>query len=210
MARKNSVELEAVLRQAKDQSYFVDYDFSEISGIDRVVKTIIRKSGKIYGLVNNAATSMSGMLATANATQIEDMVRVNLLAPMLLTRAMIRPMMATGNGRIINIASINAFTGYSGLAAYAATKAGLIGFTKSLAREVGRAGITVNAVAPGFLETDMSVGMETVKRDKIQRRSPLKRFAHVDEVAAAVLFLLSEKSSGMTGTVMTVDTGNSA
>jgi 3-oxoacyl-[acyl-carrier protein] reductase len=119
-------------------------------------------------------------------------------------------MMADGGGRIVNLASIVASTGYSGLSVYAATKASLIGFSRSLAREVGRAGINVNAVAPGFIATDMTHALKEEQRQQIERRSALRRLAEIDDVANAVEFLLSDKAKNITGTVLTVDAGNTA
>jgi 3-oxoacyl-[acyl-carrier protein] reductase len=119
-------------------------------------------------------------------------------------------MMHEGVGRIVNISSIIASTGYSGLSVYGATKAATIGFTKSLAREVGRLGITVNAVAPGFLETELTASMNEKQRQQIARRSALQRLANVHDVAEAVAFLLSDKARNITGTVLTVDAGSTA
>jgi 3-oxoacyl-[acyl-carrier protein] reductase len=119
-------------------------------------------------------------------------------------------MMADGGGRIVNISSIIASTGYSGLSVYAATKASLIGFTRSLAREVGRAGVNVNAVAPGFVSTEMTQSITEENRQQIARRSALKRLVEVDDVANAVDFLMSDGARNITGSVITVDAGNSA
>jgi 3-oxoacyl-[acyl-carrier protein] reductase len=129
---------------------------------------------------------------------------------MVVTKAAVRSMMSDGGGRIVNIASIVAFTGYSGLSVYSASKASLIGFTRSLAREVGKLGITVNAVAPGFVDTEMTRGMKEEQREQIVRRSALKRLVDVEDVANAVGFLLSEGAKNITGTVVTVDAGNTA
>jgi len=119
-------------------------------------------------------------------------------------------MMADGGGRIVNIASIMGFTGYSGLSVYGATKASLIGFTRSLAREVGRMGVNVNSVAPGFVDTEMTHGMTPEQRQKIERRNALKRLTDIEDIANAVEFLLSCKSKNITGTVLTVDSGSTA
>jgi 3-oxoacyl-[acyl-carrier protein] reductase len=146
---------------------------------------------------------------THNA-KIEEMVRVNTLSPIVLTKYVVRSMMADGAGRIVNVASVIAFTGYSGLAAYAATKASMLGFTRSLAREVGRLGITVNAVAPGFLATEMTHGLTDEQRQQIVRRSALRRLAEVEDVANAVEYLLSDKARNISGTVLTVDAGATA
>jgi 3-oxoacyl-[acyl-carrier protein] reductase len=138
------------------------------------------------------------------------MVRVNTLSPIVLTKYVVRSMMADGAGRIVNVASVIGFTGYSGLAAYAATKASMLGFTRSLAREVGRLGITVNAVAPGFLATDMTQGLTDDQRQQIVRRSALRRLAEVEDVANAIEFLLSDKARNISGAVLTVDAGATA
>jgi 3-oxoacyl-[acyl-carrier protein] reductase len=121
-----------------------------------------------------------------------------------------RQRIAAGASRHVNVASIIAFTGYSGLAAYAATKSSMIGFTRSLAREVGRFGITVNAVAPGFLATDMTSIFTEEQRQQIVRRTALRRFPEVDDVANAVEYLLGDKARNVTGTVLTVDAGATA
>jgi 3-oxoacyl-[acyl-carrier protein] reductase len=155
------------------------------------------------------------MLATMPAAQIEELIRLNTLSPIVLTKHVVRAMMVDGGGhnaggRIVNVASIVAATGFSGLSVYSATKASLIGFTKSLAREVGRLGITVNAVAPGFVDTAMTEGLEGAHRDQVMRRSPLHRLADIDDVANAVAFLIGDAGRNITGTVLTVDAGSTA
>jgi 3-oxoacyl-[acyl-carrier protein] reductase len=142
--------------------------------------------------------------------KLEEMIRVNTLSPIVLTKYVVRSMMADGAGSIVNVASIIGFTGYSGLAAYAATKSSMLGFTRSLAREVGRLGITVNAVAPGFLATDMTSIFTEEQRQQIVRRTALRRFPAVEDVANAVEYLLSDKARNVTGTVLTVDAGTTA
>jgi len=169
-----------------------------------------KEFGPLFGLVNNAALGTDGALALMHNAKIEQLVRVNTLSPLVLTKYVVRGMMADGAGRIVNIASIIGFTGYSGLSAYAATKASMLGFTRSLAREVGRMGITVNAVAPGFLATEMTDALADEQRQRIARRSALRRLAEVEDVANAVEFLLSPKARNITGTVLTVDAGATA
>jgi 3-oxoacyl-[acyl-carrier protein] reductase len=137
-------------------------------------------------------------------------VRLNTLSPIVLTKYVARSMMADGGGRIVNIASIIAATGYSGLSVYGATKASLVGFTRSLAREVGPMGVNVNAVAPGFVDTDLTSGLNDEQRERIIRRSALRRLTEIDDVASAVKFLLGEGSKNITGTVLTVDAGSTA
>jgi hypothetical protein len=151
--------------------------------------------------VNNAGMSFDGPLAMMPVSQIEQLVRMNTVSPIVLTKHVVRSMMADGGGRIVNISSITAFTGYSGLSVYSATKASLLGFSRSLAREVGRIGVNVNSVAPGFIDTDMTQGMKEEQRQQIERRSALKRLADLEDVANAVEFLLSDKAKNITGTV---------
>jgi 3-oxoacyl-[acyl-carrier protein] reductase len=181
-----------------------------IDAIPAMVKAARKEYGPIYGLVNNAGIGTDGVLALMSSHQIEQLVRLNTTSPMILTKHVVRSMMADGGGRIVNISSIVAFTGYSGLSVYAATKASLIGFTRSLAREVGRAGVNVNAVAPGFVSTDMTQALTDEARQQVARRSALKRMVDVEDVANAVDFLLGDGAKNITGTVITVDAGNTA
>ncbi len=164
----------------------------------------------MFGLVNNAAVGFEGALGMMHNGRLEEMVRLNTLSPIVLTKYVVRSMMADGAGSIVNVASISGFTGYSGLAAYAATKSSMLGFTRSLAREVGRFGITVNAIAPGFLATDMTSIFTEEQRQQIVRRTALRRFPEVDDVANAVEYLLGDKARNVTGTVLTVDAGATA
>lgn len=190
---------------------FRAFDLNDLSGIPAFVRGLRKEYGSIYGLVNNAGLGTSGVLAVMPDAQIEKLLRLNVASPLILTKYVVRTMLADGKGgRIVNISSIIGFTGYSGLSAYAATKAALMGFTRSLAREVGQVGINVNAVAPGFVDTQMTAGMEEFQREKVARRSALRRLADVDDVANAVQYLLDERSKSVTGTVLTVDAGNTA
>jgi 3-oxoacyl-[acyl-carrier protein] reductase len=175
-----------------------------------LVKTLRKEYGPLFGLINNAGVSFDGVLGLMRNADIEHLIRVNTVAPIVLTKYVVRGMMSDGEGRIVNIASVTALAGYSGLAVYSATKASLIGFTKSLAREVGPANVNVNAVAPGFIETDMTHGLKDEQRERIMRRSALRRLSEVDDVAHAVEFLLSDKARNVTGTDLTVDAGSTA
>ena len=141
--------------------------------------------GPLYGLVNNAALGTEGLLSNMHNSDIQKLVTLNTVSPIVLTKYAMRGMMTAGAGRIVNISSIIGFTGYSGLSVYGATKASMLGFTRSLAREVGRMGVTVNAVAPGFMETEMTAGMTDDQRGKIAGRAALKRLVDVDDVAPA-------------------------
>jgi 3-oxoacyl-[acyl-carrier protein] reductase len=207
LARKESEEAK---KAACDGFRFHAFDLSAIDAIPQLVRDIKAAHGPIYGLVNNAALGTEGLLSNMHRTQIETLIRVNTLSPIILTKYAVRSMMTAGKGRIVNIASIIGATGYSGLSVYGATKAAMIGFTKSLAREVGQLGITVNAIAPGFIATQMTSAMTPAQRDKIVRRSALRRLAEADDVAGAALFLMGEGAKNITGTVLTVDAGNTA
>jgi 3-oxoacyl-[acyl-carrier protein] reductase len=183
---------------------------AQIENISTLVRRVRKSFGSIYGLVNNAGISFEGVLALMQNSQIEQLVRLNTISPIVLTKYVVRCMMADGGGRVVNVASIIGSTGYSGLAVYGATKASMLGFTRSLAREVGRMGVNVNSVAPGFVDTEMTQGIKDQQRRQITRRSALGRLAEVDDVASAVEFLLSDQSKNITGTVLTVDAGNTA
>ena len=190
--------------------HFMPFDLGDVQEIPTFVKKLRKEFGPIYGLVNNAALGSDGALALMHNSQIERLIRMNTLSPIVLTKYVVRHMMADGGGRVVNVASIVGFTGYSGLSVYSATKASLIGFTRSLAREVGRVGVNVNAVAPGFLDTEMTQAMDGERREQVARRSALRRFPEVDDVAEAVEFLLGSKAKSITGTVLTVDAGSTA
>ena len=190
--------------------HFASFDLGDIDEIPDLVKTLRKDFGPLFGLVNNAAVGHDGALAMMHNSRIGELVRVNTLSPIVLTKYVVRSMMSDGAGRIVNVASIIGSTGYSGLSVYAATKASMIGFTRSLAREVGRLGINVNAVAPGFIDTDMTHGLAGEQRQKVVRRSALRRLAEVEDVANAVEYLLSDKARNVSGTVLTVDAGATA
>jgi 3-oxoacyl-[acyl-carrier protein] reductase len=162
----------------------------------------------VWGLVNNAAIAGEGVLATFPMADVERILSVNLVGVLALTRSVQRVMLSNNTpGRIVSISSIVGLRGYSGLAAYAAAKAGVDGMTRALAREVGRRGITVNTVAPGYLKTEMSDSLGDDQLEKIARRTPLRRLATVDDVASAVGFLLSDQSGFITGQTLVVDGG---
>lgn len=211
IGRKQSTQLTSAMQEAAPGSIdFINCDLGDIDGLSAVVKNIRKSFGPVYGLVNNAGISFDGSLALMPNSQIEQLVRLNTVSPIVLTKYIVRSMMADGGGRVVNISSITGFAGYSGLSVYSATKASLVGFTRSLAREVGRMGVNVNSVAPGFVETDMTHGLKEEQRQQIERRSALRRLTDVDDVANAVEFLLSEKANNITGTVITVDAGSTA
>lgn len=213
LARGNSPALESAAERARGQGGRIDFvaaDLADIASIPELARKIRKDFGAPYGLVNNAGGSTEGLLATMHNSQIESLIRLNTLSPIVLTKYVVRAMMSEGTGRIVNVSSIIGTTGYNGLAVYGATKASMIGFTKSLAREVGRVGITVNALAPGFIETSLTESLSDKDRERIASRSALRRLATADDAAEAVVFLLSDAARNITGTVLTVDAGNTA
>jgi len=214
LARGSTEDLMAASRAAADSGRgaieFRACDLSDLGQIGPLVKALRADFGPIYGLVNNAGLGAGGVLSNMRDQEIQRLIQLNTVSPILLSKYVVRSMMAHGEGRIINIASIVAATGYSGLSVYSATKASLIGFTHSLAREVGQLGITVNAVAPGFIATEMTHDLDEAQRLKIARRSALKRMADPIDVARSVEFLLGDGGRNVTGTTLTIDAGNTA
>jgi 3-oxoacyl-[acyl-carrier protein] reductase len=208
VARRESDEFREAAKAGN--LHFESCDLSEIDAIPAFIKSVRDKFGAIYGLVNNAGLGTEGLLATMHNSDIEALVRLNVLSPMILSKYVVRHMMADGEGRIVNISSIIASTGYNGLSVYGATKAAATGFTRSLAREVGKLGITVNAIAPGFIATELTQGLSDDARQRIAGRSALRRLPETDDVARMVEYLLSEGGRNITGSVLTVDAGNTA
>src|SRR5580698_6671857 len=214
VARRESDDLKDAIRQVVEGGigglHFRAFDLSEVDGIPSFVKGLRDEFGPIYGLVNNAGIGPEGLLANMHNTEIEALVRLNTLSPIILTKYVVRQMMADGAGRIINMSSVIATTGYSGLSVYGATKAAATGFTRSLAREVGKLGITVNAIAPGFVDTDLTQSLAEDQRRRIAGRSALRRLPGTEDVASMVEYLLGDGGRNVTGTVLTIDAGNTA
>jgi 3-oxoacyl-[acyl-carrier protein] reductase len=210
VARTPSAALTEAVAKADGAIAFHPFDLTELAAIPAMVKSLRHDFGPLYGLVNNAGLGTAGLLANMQDAAIARLIALNVTAPIALTKYVVRPMMTGGGGRIVNISSVAASTGYDGLSAYSATKAAMLGFTRSLARELGPVGITVNAVAPGFIDTQMTDELTPAHRAQIIRRSALRRMAEPDDVAGAVDFLFGEAARNITGTVMTVDAGNTA
>jgi len=193
-----------------DSISFHQFDFIETKKISSLVKELVKKHGIPYALINNAALGHDGVLATMHENDISTLLKVNIEAPILLTKYLSRVMLLNRSGRIINVGSIIGSTGFNGLSVYGASKSALGGFTKSLSRELGKANITVNTLAPGYMETSMTAGLQGEKLNSIKRRSALGRLANIDDAAKAAVFLLSESASSITGTTLTVDAGSTA
>ncbi|MGM9479960.1 SDR family oxidoreductase [Roseateles sp. NT4] len=208
VARQGSEELTRLCESGDAHEEL--FDLSRTEAMHEWVGDLTRRHGRIYGLVNNAAIGADGVLATMHELDIAQALQVNLQSPIVLTKYVSRSMLLGRGGRIVNISSIIGSTGFSGLSVYAATKAGLIGFTKSLSRELGKANINVNCVAPGYLETEMTKGLQGDKLASIKRRSPSGKLATVEAVADSVTFLMGEGGAMINGTTLTVDAGSTA
>ena len=214
VARRNSEALTAAAKRFAASGpgalTFCPLDLADTAAFPGFARDLRRRFGPIYGLVNNAGLGTAGVLATMPDPEIEALIRLNTLSPIMLSKYVVRGMLAQGRGRVINMSSIIASTGYNALSVYAATKASLVGFTKSLAREVGRTGVTVNAIAPGFIDTEMTRELDGTSRDHIVRRSAMRRLATPDDVAGVAALLMGEAGRNITGVVMTVDAGSTA
>jgi 3-oxoacyl-[acyl-carrier protein] reductase len=214
VARGGSEELSAASRTALEAGRgLIELRTCDLSGLAQIgpfVRALRAEFGPFYGLVNNAGIGTAGVLGTMRDAEVERLVRLNTISPILLTKYVVRSMMTERSGRIVNISSIVAATGYTGLSVYSATKASLVGFTRSLAREIGELGITVNAVSPGFIDTAMTEDLSALQRGQIAKRSALRRAPDAIDVARSVEFLLGESGRNITGTVLTVDAGNTA
>ena len=203
-------ELEKVKAEIEENGVkcdFVQGDVSKFDDAERMVKEAIEKMGKIDVLVNNAGITKDGLLMRMSKEDFESVIDVNLVGTFNMTRNVIPFMVKQKSGRIISIASVVGIAGNAGQTNYSASKAGIIGFTKSLAREVASRNILVNAVAPGFIRTPMTDALNDKQREAIDAQIPLKRMGEASDVANIVNFLASEDSSYVTGQVLHVDGG---
>ncbi len=202
-AREVASQIEALGQRA----YLVKFDVADSEAVLRGVREVEEALGRIDILVNNAGITRDGLLARMKEEDWERVLSVNLKGAFLVTRAVLPGMMKRRYGRIINVSSVVAFSGNPGQTNYAASKAGLVGFSRSLALEVARRGITVNVVAPGFIETDMTAALPEKAREALLSRVPMGRAGTPEEVAHAVVFLASDRASYITGTVLHVNGG---
>ncbi len=185
-------------------------DVSSSESVQKVVDTVVEQFGRLDILVNNAGITRDTLIPRMTDEQWDEVINTNLRGAFLFTRTATRPMMQARYGRIINIASVSGLMGNPGQANYSASKAGLIGMTRTVARELAGRKVTVNAVAPGFIETEMTEAMGESIIGEIKARIPAKRLGASDEIAQAVLFLAAKSSGYITGNVLTVDGGLTA
>ncbi len=202
LAARDAAKLEDASREIPNSTW-VTIDLSSADSI----KEAFAKAGKIDILVNNAAVTKDGLAIRMKKEDWDSVISTNLTGAFLATQQVLQNMMKTRWGRIINISSVVGESGNPGQANYVASKAGLVGLTKSLAQEMASRNITVNAVAPGFIETDMTAVLPQELKDKMIGHIPLKRFGRAEDVAAAVRFLASEEAGYITGAVLNVNGG---
>ena len=184
-------------------------DVSSYASCEDAVKKAMEKFGGIYALVNNAGIIMDSLLMRMTEQQFDKVISVNLKGVFNMSKLLVSHMVKAREGRIVNISSVAGIYGNAGQTNYASSKAGIIGFTKSLAKEVGSRGITVNAVAPGYIVTDMTASLPEGAADEIKSRISLGRLGSPPDVANAVAFLISENASYITGHILSVDGGMS-
>ena len=187
--------------------FFKPVDLSNRMDVQTYVKAVKQRFGTVHVLVNNAGVAHDGVLALQTDKAVDQMIDINLKGTIALTRACVREMLINHWGRIVTITSIVGKSGFRGLSVYSMTKAGLDGFTRSLARELGDRGITVNSVAPGFLETEMTHGLTPDQKQQIVRRTPAGRLGRSEDVAGIVKFLCSDAAEFITGQTIIVDGG---
>lgn len=202
-AQATAQEIEAL----QVRSLAIKANVADVSAAEQMVKETVDKLGKIDILVNNAGITRDNVLLRMKPEEWDQVMEVNLKGTYACTRAALKFMFRQKNGRIVNIASITGLMGNAGQANYSASKAGIIGFTKAVAREYANRGITVNAVAPGFIDTAMTQAIPEKEREALTRQIPMERLGTPDDVAAAVYFLVSDLSRYITGQVINVNGG---
>jgi 3-oxoacyl-[acyl-carrier protein] reductase len=208
-SRKKNNQIKMLEKKFKNDFLFQTLDINEHNNFDKFLSRV-KKMGKIYALINNAGMVNEDLLAIQKEDDVKKLINTNLLGPILLTRKVIKYMMINNLGRIINISSIVAKSGYKGTVAYSSTKSGLEGMTRSLSRELGGRNITVNSVAPGYMKTDLTKNMDPNKLKQIIRRTPLGRAGDVEDVVGLVHFLLKKEASFISGQTILVDGGLSS
>ena len=204
---KIAEDLAREIRALNQYSQAVIADVSSSSDVAKLVEAVIADYGRIDILVNNAGVNRDQLLVRMSDEDWDKVMNVDLKSVFLCTRAVLRPMLKQHWGRIISISSIVGLVGNPGQANYASAKAGIIGFSKSVAREVASRGITVNVIAPGFIETEMTQQLKEDKRQELMARIPLGRLGSPSDVASAICFLASEEAGYITGQVLAVDGG---
>lgn len=206
-SQETADQLVSELELDQREALAIQADVAQKADADRAVQEVLAKWEKIDILVNNAGVIRDGLLATMKPENWQEVIDTNLTSVYNFCHSVMRPMMSARYGRIINMSSVAAHTANPGQSNYAASKGGIEGFSRCLATEVAKRGITVNAVAPGFIATDMTESVVNSAGDQIKKQIPVKRLGKPEDIANAVLFLANEESSYITGHVLTVDGG---
>lgn len=207
-SRNKSSSIDALQKgKYKKQFYWEKLDVDNFSKLKKLPYRVIEHFGQLDALINNAAIVSQQLLTLTPRKIMSNILKVNVESVMILTQATIKPMLIKQDGIIINISSINAIRGHTGISIYSATKAALDGFTRSLAKELGSRGIRVNSISPGFLQTEMTDALAEKQKQQIIRRTPLGRLGKIDDLLGIVSFLLSKEASFITGQTMIVDGG---
>lgn len=206
-SRKSSEAIEALIARSEGRVYWQSVDIADPAQLADFMRNVRERFGRVGYLVNCAGIANEGLLTMMKPREISRMLDVNVTGAIALTQACSKQMMVGGFGSIVNVSSVVGVRGFKGVAAYSATKAALDGFTRSLSKELGSVGVRVNAVAPGFMETDMTSELTPQQKARIVRQTPLGRLGNVDDVSSVVSFLLSDASAFMTGQTFVVDGG---
>lgn len=204
---ENSEKVAAEVRALGRKAWAVALDVANAAEVEAACEKILADAGRVDILVNNAGVTRDGLLMRMSEADWDTVLDTNLKGAFHVTKALVRPFIKQRSGRIINVGSVIGLIGNAGQCNYAASKAGLFGFTKSLAREVASRGITVNALAPGFVDTDMTSGLNEDLKGNVMKTIPMNRFGKPEDIASAALFLASPMAAYITGQVLAVDGG---
>lgn len=204
---ENSEKVAAEVRALGRRAWAVAVDVADPAQVEAAGEKILAEAGRVDVLVNNAGVTRDGLLMRMSESDWDTVLNTNLRGAFLFTKSFTRALLKQRSGRIVNIASVIGLMGNAGQCNYAASKAGLIGFTKSVAREFGSRGVTCNAIAPGFIETDMTAVLKDEQREALLKQIPLGGFGRADDIAEAVLYLAGPGGRYVTGQVLVVDGG---
>lgn len=199
-------KLEEMISKSNGKARHVTFDLSQHHKFSEIVRQVDQHS-PIYGLINNAALSLNGSFLVFSTKKLELLAQTNLIGTFVLTREVCKRMLVHGGGAIVNVTSISTHTAFSGISGYSSTKAAIEAWTRAAAHELGSSSIRVNAVSPGFIENETGDSLSDKVREKIIQRTPLGRFVKPEEVAEAIVFLISDGSQGITGATIPVDGG---
>ena len=204
---ENSEKVAAEVRACGRNAWAIAVDVSDAVSVQAAAERILSEAGKVDILVNNAGVTRDGLLMRMSEADWDSVLNTNLRGAFLVTKAFTRSFIKQRSGRIINVASVIGLVGNAGQSNYAASKAGLIGFTKSVAKELGSRGITCNAIAPGFIETDMTASLTAAQKEAITKQIPLGSLGRAEDIAEAALYLVGPGGRYVTGQVLAVDGG---